>query len=320
MAKILYVGLNQDHSCFSLGTEDGFEIWDIEPLRPRLQRDMKGSIGIVELYSRSNMLALVGANPMPALPTTKVSVWDDHRSMVVAEIDFKTQIKGVRVKKDLLVVALPSRIYIYKFTTLELLFSYDTCSNPKGILSICDTNCVATLGMKTGYVHLSKAGISSYFKAHESPITCISLSFDGTKVATASEHGTLIRVFDTTTGERIANFRRGTTEAKIDSITWSKDSRSLCVSSNKGTMHIFSFGKNPTSYLNFTSGLGILPGTVEDYANSEFSFVKIHYLSPKGIAVFGKEEGTINYISKDRFLSRCKYTNESGELVERVEL
>ena len=51
--------------------------------------------------------------------------------------------------------------------------------------------------------------------AHESAVTCLALNIQGTRLATAGERGTLIRIFDTNDGTKLAELRRGTHHVKI---------------------------------------------------------------------------------------------------------
>lgn len=46
--------------------------------------------------------------------------------------------------------------------------------------------------------------------AHESAVTCLALNIQGTRLATAGERGTLIRIWDASDGIKLAELRRGT--------------------------------------------------------------------------------------------------------------
>lgn len=76
-------------------------------------------------------------------------------------------------------------------------------------------------------------------QAHKSPIAHIAINSTGTLLATASDKGTVIRVFSIPSAEKLYQFRRGTREAKIHSISFNAVSSLLAVSSATDTVHIF---------------------------------------------------------------------------------
>lgn len=82
-------------------------------------------------------------------------------------------------------------------------------------------------------------------EAHKSPLCCASLNSDGTLLATASEMGTIIRVFSVPRGQKLYQFRRGTYPSTIYSMSFNLDSTLLCVSSVSETVHIFRLGALP---------------------------------------------------------------------------
>ena len=87
-------------------------------------------------------------------------------------------------------------------------------------------------------------------EAHESQLRGLALTADGTKVATASEKGTVIRVWDVATASCLQEFRRGVERANITCLAWSWDHSFLCCTSDKGTAHIFHLDNSTTSNSN----------------------------------------------------------------------
>lgn len=76
--------------------------------------------------------------------------------------------------------------------------------------------------------------------AHDSPLAAIAFSSTGTLIATASEKGTVIRIFKVSDGARLHEFRRGVKRcATIYSLAFSADSNFLVASSNTETVHVF---------------------------------------------------------------------------------
>ena len=68
------------------------------------------------------------------------------------------------------------------------------------------------------------------------------MNVDGTRLASASVKGTLIRIFDTETGRLLHELRRGADRAEIWSLAFSGDSSRIVLASDKGTVHVFNVG------------------------------------------------------------------------------
>lgn len=112
-------------------------------------------------------------------------------------------------------------------------------------------------------------------EAHKSALRCIELSSLGTMLATASEKGTLIRVFSTFTSEMIIELRRGTQEIIVNSLAFDSLGKWLACSSISGTVHVFTIpgagveNKNQRSKLSFMK-------FISGYFDSEWSFARFH--------------------------------------------
>jgi WD40 repeat protein len=76
-------------------------------------------------------------------------------------------------------------------------------------------------------------------EAHEGSLRGLALTADGSKLATASSKGTVIRVWDVSTAVCLQEFRRGVERATITCLAWSWDYAWLSCTSDKGTVHIF---------------------------------------------------------------------------------
>lgn len=80
-------------------------------------------------------------------------------------------------------------------------------------------------------------------EAHESALHGLALTASGTKLATASVKGTVIRIWDVDSGSQggtcLQEFRRGVERATITCLAWSWDDAWLACTSDKGTAHVF---------------------------------------------------------------------------------
>lgn len=76
-------------------------------------------------------------------------------------------------------------------------------------------------------------------QAHKTPIACLALNATGTMLATASDKGTVVRVFSVPDAKKLWQFRRGSSSARIWSINFNLASTLLSVSSDSTTIHIY---------------------------------------------------------------------------------
>lgn len=76
-------------------------------------------------------------------------------------------------------------------------------------------------------------------QAHKSPIAALTLNSTGTMLATASDKGTVVRVFSVPDAQKLWQFRRGSQSARIFSINFNLASSLLAVSSDSSTIHIY---------------------------------------------------------------------------------
>ena len=84
-------------------------------------------------------------------------------------------------------------------------------------------------------------------EAHRSPLSFITVNDAGTLLATASDKGTIIRVFSIPSARKLYQFRRGSMPSRIYSMSFNTTSSLLCVSSATETVHIFKLGAPPQS-------------------------------------------------------------------------
>lgn len=78
--------------------------------------------------------------------------------------------------------------------------------------------CLPKLPLRPQDLASTKPGTSSApftINAHQSDVACVSLNQPGTVVASASQKGTLIRLFDTQSKEKLVELRRGTDPATL---------------------------------------------------------------------------------------------------------
>lgn len=205
---------------------------------------------MVEMLFRCNLLALVGGGRNPRYPTNKVMIWDDHQNKCIGELKFRTEVKAVKLRRDRIVVVLETKVFVYRFKDLKLLDQITTVANPKGLISLCPeakNNVLAIPGLQRGSIRIELYDIekATLIKAHDAELAQFALNPDGSRIASASEKGTLLRIWNCHTGEPLRELRRGVDRADIYCIAFNPVSSYVACSSDKGTVHIFSLAAAP---------------------------------------------------------------------------
>jgi autophagy-related protein 18 len=145
-------------------------------------------------------------------------------------------------------------LYIHNIRDMKIVHTIrDTPLNQRGILALSvseENSFLAYPGSSTtGQVQVFDAfnlQAKIVIHTHASPLAALAFNMAGTLLATASKKGTVIRVFSTTDGSRLFEFRRGMKRcADIYSISFSPDNTFLAMSSNTETVHVFRLDNQP---------------------------------------------------------------------------
>jgi autophagy-related protein 18 len=259
-ATLNFITFNQDHSCLAVGTSKGFRIYHTDPFSKIFSSD-DGNIAIIEMLFSTSLVALI-------LSPRHLIIQNTKRASVICELTFPSAVLAVRLNRKRLAVVLEDEIYLYDISNMSLLTNIATSPNPGAIcaLSPSSENCYlayplpkrredahdrrpshapptslyapVTTGEVLVYDTLTQKAVN-VIEAHRSPLSCIAMNSEGTLLATASETGTIIRVFSIPKGQKLYQFRRGTYPSTIYSMSFNMASSLLCVSSTTDTVHIF---------------------------------------------------------------------------------
>ncbi|KAL0569375.1 autophagy protein [Marasmius crinis-equi] len=238
-----------------------------------------GARGIVEMLFCTSLIALVGAADVPQSSPRKLQIVNTKRQSMICELLFPSSILAVKMNRKTLVIVLELEIYIYDISNMRLLHVIETTPNPDAICALSPsadnsylaypspvpspTSPLSTAGAgssnapastpSTPGTSTNQSGdvllfstrsltVANVIQAHKAPISFLSLSSNGSLLATSSEKGTVIRVWSVPGAEKLYQFRRGTREAKIYSMNFNSVGSLLAVSSAHDTVHIFKLG------------------------------------------------------------------------------
>ncbi|CAE7765163.1 ATG18A [Symbiodinium microadriaticum] len=259
---LLTYSFNQDFSCFVCGTTAGFRVFALEDnakssaISEKLRREHSpgfrhSSVMLISMLFKSANFAMVNqtlepqGEPAPGC-MNKVQIWDERKQKVVAELRCRNEVKGVCLHNSVIVMVCEYVIYVYTSGEhLKVILHLDTGSNKLGLCVVAvssDPWLLCCPAQNKGAVRIQvgqDAGATHVFQAHQSGLAALALNASGSLLATASESGTVAKVFRTSDGQALYRLRRSTRSAVISSLAFRSDDNFLAMASSSATVHIF---------------------------------------------------------------------------------
>jgi len=294
-SAVFFVNFNQDCSSLAVGTKTGFKLFSlncVDKLEQIYENDTE-DICIVERLFSSSLVAIVSLSS-----PRKLKVCHFKKGTEICNYSYSNTILAVKLNRARLVVCLEESLYIHNIRDMKVMHTIrDTPPNPTGLcaLSTSTDNCyLAYPGSNTiGEVQIFDAdtlGAKLMIPAHDNPLAALAFNATGTKIATASDKGTVIRVFSVHDGTKLYEFRRGVKRCvSIYSLAFSSDSLFLCASSNTETVHIFKLEdpreprptEEPQGWMGYfgkalMTSASYLPTQVSEMLNQGRAFANVH--------------------------------------------
>lgn len=236
-----------------------------------------------------------------------------------------------------MLILLSKAMYLYAFQEpLKRLCIFETFENASGACAFYSGPSFYLIAVPSrfmGQIQILKSFYSqgsshqgTILMAHHSAIACLQFSPSGRLLASASQKGTLIRIWDLEHSQCIGEYRRGSDSALIYSIAFSSNESKIAVSSDKGTIHVFHIQNSqepPTEPIehavptlgNRHSILSSFSSYLPKYFSSEWSFAS--YSLPQEIQCMVRfTESDMAFRHKhDPLLGPGLVNDESGLLV-----
>ncbi|VEN46071.1 unnamed protein product [Callosobruchus maculatus] len=231
-SKNYFVNFNQDSTSLAVGCRTGYRLYSLNSVEHLDQIYSNGGEDccLVERLFSSSLVAVVSLTA-----PRKLKVCHFKKGTEICNYSYSNTILAVKLNRSRLVVCLEESLYIHNIRDMKVLHTIrDTPPNPQGLcaLSINSGDCFLA------YPGSSTIGEVQIFDA-------INL-----RIATASEKGTVIRVFSSTDASKLYEFRRGMKRCvAISCLAFAPCGQFLGCSSNTETVHVFKLEEPKDRYV-----------------------------------------------------------------------
>lgn len=260
--EIKSLSFSHDNSKLTLSCDRGFAVYSLNPPTLINKSTFQGqATNLAQAVPDSQTVVFSGTKDQSSFKDTSVCAFDYQQQRINLEIECADPIKKIVSTAHYFAVTSNTKMKLYRYNPPSLVLQHVFAKNehaPVDIIELSDVNIrVALCGNKSN----GELKITSYpsvqndeivINAANHPLSAIkfcnvkqylSKSAEnkdaGPLIATASAHGTLIRIFDSKSGAQIRELRRGSFSAHIYSLSFAQKNQFIAVYSSTGTIHIF---------------------------------------------------------------------------------
>ena len=228
------MGTNTGYKLYALNSSDSLDC---------IFESRVEEVFIAERLFSSSLVAVV-AKSAPR----KLRVCHFKKGTEICNYSYTGRILSVKMNRSRLVVCLEESLFIHNIRDMKVLHTIrETPPNRAGLCALSNDSDRCYLAYpghsSVGELQIFDAANLSarrMIPAHTSQLAAVAFSPNGAKVATASEKGTVLRVFSVSDGSKLYELRRGLKRtAQIYSLSFSPDGNYLACSSNTETVHVF---------------------------------------------------------------------------------
>ncbi|KAI8915459.1 hypothetical protein DFJ77DRAFT_510586 [Powellomyces hirtus] len=195
--------------------------------------------------------------------THTVTVWDEAAEHVAWTVQCAEPVQNIGVMRDFVVIIHATHTNLYTLQAPpELRHTIPTAPNPLGLHSLTDTSLTLPGPHRGQVAHLKNLTASltattttphsvTLISAHTAAISALATAPSATLVASASETGTLVRIWAVRKRSApyslLRELRRGVERARVWSLAFDERESAVCVTSDTLTVHIFTLAEHTTS-------------------------------------------------------------------------
>ena len=161
---------------------------------------------MVTMLYKTNIFGIVGSDNNKEYKQNQVVIWDDFANKILYKITLNEKVLNLKLRRDKVFIVCKQKIYILNpYNEYNVSGILETGLNPNGLIAINYTEGNTIIVYPSSDENKEKGELTiknldnndvKYHSPHNHKVAYISLSYNGLLLATASEDGKKIRIFE----------------------------------------------------------------------------------------------------------------------------